>query len=179
MFLHWLGFVFSHPDLATSLAIAVKTLIIYTLVVLGMKLIGTRELGQLTIYDFVLIVVLSNSVQNALVQGDDTLFGGLISAATLLAANAVFTWVLNRSPWLVRHLVGEPILLVRDGEMQKDQMQREGVQDDELMAALRDHGIASVADVHLAMLEVDGTISVVPRGGQRQRPRRRVRGLKV
>jgi uncharacterized membrane protein YcaP (DUF421 family) len=177
--IHWLGVVFSHPDPATSAAIAVKTLVIYTLVVLGMRLIGTRQLGQLTTYDFVLIVVLSNSVQNALVEGDSTLFGGLISAATLLLANAAFTWLLNRIPWLEQRLVGVPVLLVSDGEVHEDRMRREGVQRDELMAALRDHGIASLGDVHLAMLEVDGTISVVPRGRQAQRPRHRIRGLKV
>ena len=175
----WLAEVFSHPDLLGALSIAAKTLVIYLLVVLGMRLIGTRQLGELTTYDFVLLVVLANAVQNALVGGDTTLLGGLISAATLLLANAGFTWVLGKVPWLQRRLIGEPVTLVVEGKMDSRRMEREGVTKDELMAALREHGIANLSAVRLATLEVDGMISVVLREATTNRPRHRIRGLKT
>src|ERR687883_454620 len=108
MFEKWLAEVFSYPDGLTALSIVGKTAVLYLFVVAGLRLLGTRELGRLNAYDFVLVVVLANAVQNALVGGDNTLGGGLISALTLLLMNLLFTWLLNRFPWLERHVVGEP-----------------------------------------------------------------------
>src|SRR5579884_3875245 len=86
----WFTEVFSHPDLAGTLVIAGKTTVIYVFVIVGLRLLGTRELGQMTIYDFVLVVVIANAVQNALVGGDTTLVGGLVAALTLLILNRIF-----------------------------------------------------------------------------------------
>src|SRR5438552_6297959 len=102
MFENWLAEVFSCPDWLTLLSIVGRTAVIYPLVILGIRLLGTRELGRLNAYDLVLIIVLANSVQNALVGGDTTLVGGLVSAFTLLLMNLLVTWLLNRFPWLVK-----------------------------------------------------------------------------
>ncbi len=179
MFEAWHGEVFSCPDGLTVLGIAGKTAVIYLLVVLGIRLLGTRELGRLNAYDFVLVVVIANSVQNALVGGDNTLVGGLVSALTLLLVNQLVTWVLNRFPWLEKHVVGEPVVLVSDGRVQGERMSREGVTRDELMAALREHGVTGLDEVRLAVLEVDGDISVVPRDSPVHRSRRRFRRVKT
>lgn len=179
MFLSWLSGVFSHPDLMGALIIAAKSAVVYLFVIVGLRLLGTRELGQLTTYDLVLIVVLSNSVQNALVGGDTTLVGGLVSALTLLIVNRLLTAVRNRFPGIDRAMVGEPIVLLTDGHLHWDRMRREGVTRDELMAGLREHGIERPDDVRLAVLEVDGAISVVPKDATVHRTQRHVRGLKV
>jgi uncharacterized membrane protein YcaP (DUF421 family) len=176
MWNRWLSDVFSYPDWLTLLGIIGRTTIIYAIIVGSMRLLGTRALGKMSAYDFVLVVVIANAVQNALVGGDNTLVGGLTSAGTLLALNLLVTWVLERFPRLEKQMVGEPTVLVSDGQARGDALQREGVTHDELMAALREHGVAGLEEVRLAVLEVDGTISVVPRNVQVHRMRRRFRG---
>src|SRR5262249_40388482 len=155
------------------------TAVIYLFVVAAMRLLGTRELGRLNAYDFVLVVVIANAVQNALVGGDNTLAGGLASALTLLLMNLLFTRLLDRFPWLEKHPVGEPAVLVSDGRAQWERMRREGVTRDELLAALREHGVTDLGEVRLAVLEVDGDISVVPRDSPVHRSRRRFRRVKA
>src|SRR5712692_9044467 len=98
MFTHFLDDVFSRPSLPGMLAIAGKTAVIYLFLVAGLRLLGKRELGQMTIYDLVLVIVLANSVQNAMVGDDTTLVGGLVAATVLLMLNRVFTFLLNRFP---------------------------------------------------------------------------------
>src|SRR5690349_4695316 len=100
MFQQWLADVFSYPDGLKSLGIVGRSAVIYLFVIIAMRLLGTRALGRMSAYDFVLVVVLANSVQNALVGGDDTLVGGVVSAVTLLAMNFAYTWLLNRFPKL-------------------------------------------------------------------------------
>lgn len=179
MFDKWLADVFSSPDGLTLLGIAARSALIYLFVVVGIRLLGTRELGRLNAYDFVLIVVIANAVQNALVGGDTTLVGGLVSALTLLLMNQLVTWLLNRFPWLEKHVVGEPVVLVSGGHAQWDRMKREGITRDELMAALREHGVTELKDVRLAVLEVDGDISVVPSDSLVHRSQRRFRRVKT
>ncbi len=179
MFASWLAEVFSCPDGPTLLGIVGKSAVVYLFVVAGMRLLGTRELGRLNAYDFVLVVVIANAVQNALVGGDTTLVGGLVSALTLLGMNYLVTTLLDRFPWLEKHVVGEPVVLVSDGRGQWHRMRREGVTKDELMAALREHGVTKLDDVRLAVLEVDGDISVVPKDSVVHRLRRRPRRMKA
>jgi uncharacterized membrane protein YcaP (DUF421 family) len=146
------------------LEIVARTFVVYVLVVLGLRLFGKRELAQLTPFDLVLILTLSNSVQNAMTGPDTSLVGGLVSAATLLTVN----WSLNRLGRTMhlfkKWLVGEPTLLVHDGHKLEAHMKREGIDEDELLMATRQHGIESLAGVREAVLEVDGTISIVPQG---------------
>ncbi len=179
MLVQWLHQVFSHPSLADSAIIAAKTAVIYVFVITGLRLLGNRELGEMSAYDFVLVVVIANSVQNALVGGDNSLAGGLVSAFTLLGMNRLLTSALDRFPSLHRALIGEPVVLITDGRPRWERMRREGVDRDELMAALREHGVEGMNGVRLAVLEVDGTISVVPREGTVHRTRRRFRGMRA
>jgi len=175
----WLGQVLDHPDVFGALAIAAKTAIIYMFLVIGLRLLGKRELGQMTIYDLVLIVVLANSVQNAMVGPDTTLFGGLIAATTLLIMNRLFTALLVSHPRLEREMVGEPVLVVRDGHFLWDQMNQAGLTPELVLAAMREHGIGRLEDVRMAVLEVDGTISVVPREAIVHRSRRHFRAFRI
>ncbi len=175
----WLAAVFSGPDLLGALAIAGKTAVVYLFLVIGLHLLGRRELGQMTIYDLVLIIVLANSVQNAMVGNDNSLFGGLVAALTLLLLNRLFTTLIVRFPALARRMVGEPLLIAKDGKLLGDQMKREGVTRELLMAALREHGLTSLADTQMCVLEVDGSISVVPKDSTVHRTRHHFRALRL
>ncbi len=175
----WLNEVFSHPSVTGVLVIAGKTAVIYFFLVAGLRFFGKRELGQMNIYDLVLIVVLANAVQNAMVGNDNTLAGGLVAACTLLALNRMTNLALERSTSLERYLVGGPTLLVNDGQLLSEHMKHEGITREQVMAALREHGLDKLDDARMAVLEVDGTISVVPRESMVHRTRRHYRALRL
>lgn len=175
----WLTALFSHPSPMGALIIAGKTAVIYVFLLVGLRLLGKRELGQMTVYDLVLIIVLANSVQNAMVGNDNTLLGGIVAACTLLVMNRLFTLVLLANPTIEHFTVGVPVLLVRDSHFLWGNMRKEGITSELVMAALREHGIGALDDVQMAVLEVDGTISVVPKRATVYRTRHHFRGLKV
>src|SRR2546423_2133082 len=158
----WIRELFGHPHPAGLLIVAANTTVVYAFLVAGLRLLGKRELGQMNIYDLVLLIVIANSVQNAMVGDDTPLPGGLVSATTLLILNRLFSLLLSRSRKLSHLLVGEPRLLVNNGHPLKDRMDQEGITHEQLMAALREHGLVCLDQVRMAVLEVDGTISVVP-----------------
>ncbi len=175
----WLASVFSYPDLAGAFAIAAKTIVVYLFLIAGLRLLGKRELGQMSIYDLVLIVVIANAVQNAMVGQDTSLGGGLVAAITLLLLNRAFTWAIIRHAKLRRMIIGEPVLLVRDGHLLPGALQKEGVTPEHVMAAMREHGVGKLSDVQMAVLEDDGTISIVPKEAKIQRSHHRIRGIRV
>jgi uncharacterized membrane protein YcaP (DUF421 family) len=141
------------------LQIVLRTGVIYLLVLIGVRLSGKREVGQMTPFDLTLLLLLSNSVQNAMTGPDTSLAGGAVAAATLLILNYLVANV-SGSNRRFRHWVeGEPSLLVHDGKVIESHMARERVSMDELNRALREHGINSCDQVALAVLEVDGSIS--------------------
>jgi uncharacterized membrane protein YcaP (DUF421 family) len=160
------------------LAIVFRTFVVYVAVVLGLRFFGKRELGQMTPFDLVVILTLSNAVQNAMTGPDTTLTGGLVSAVTLLASNWLLTKLGMKVPWVRKWVEGEPSLLVQKGHIYYDKMKQEGVEMDELLMAAREHGVDRISDIDKAVLEVDGTISVVPKdtvgSGSKTRRRRRV-----
>lgn len=175
----WLALVFSHPDLLGTLAITGKTTVVYLFVVAGLRLLGKRELGQMSIYDLVLIVVIANSVQNAMLGEDNSLFGGLVAALTLLLLNRISTWLMFKRASLRNWMMGQPVLIVRDGHMLADAMKKEGLTREHVLAAMREHGIAELENVQMGVLEVDGTISIVPKTSDVHRTRRRFKGLRI
>jgi uncharacterized membrane protein YcaP (DUF421 family) len=141
------------------LQIVVRTGVIYLLVLIGVRLSGKREVGQMTPFDLTLLLLLSNSVQNAMTGPDTSLMGGAVAAATLLILNYVIANLSGTNRRFRRWVQGEPSLLVHDGQVIESHMARERVSMDELDRALREHGINSCNQVALAVLEVDGSIS--------------------
>src|SRR5579864_3043421 len=135
----WLTEVFTHPTPEGVAIIAGKTALIYVFLVVGLRLMGKRELGQMNIYDLVLIIVLANAVQNAMVGNDSSLVGGIVAAITLLILNRLFTLAMAKSPRLERAMVGDPVLILNDGQLIEGHMRREGVTKEQVMAALREH----------------------------------------
>ena len=133
----------------------------------------------MTVYDLVLMIVLANSVQNAMVGDDNTLFGGIISATTLIILNTVLVRVLARSNHLQGLLVGHPVVLLNDGQLLQDVMAREGITRDQVVAALREHGMEQPEEAHIGVLEVDGSISIVPNNAVVHKTRRHYRALRL
>ncbi len=145
----------------TLLEIILRTGIIYVVVLIGLRLTGKREVGQMTPFDLVLLLLIANAVQNAMTGPDTSVTGGIIAAATLLVLNMVVTRIvfLNKK---VRHVVeGSPTLLIRHGKILTENLDKEQIPAESLRQALREHSISNVKDVNLAVLEIDGSISVL------------------
>jgi uncharacterized membrane protein YcaP (DUF421 family) len=147
------------PGGSVLLQIALRTGVIYLLVLIGVRLSGKREVGQMTPFDLTLLLLLSNSVQNAMTGPDTSLLGGAVAACTLLVLNYGVAAVSGSNRHLRRLIEGEPSLLIHDGKVIESHMARERVSMDELHRALREHGINNCDQVALAVLEVDGSIS--------------------
>ena len=147
------------PGVHVLLQIVLRTGVIYLLVLIGVRLSGKREVGQMTPFDLTLLLLLSNSVQNAMTGPDTSLLGGAVAASTLLVFNYLVADVSGGSRRFRKLVQGEPSLLVHDGKVIESHMEKERVSMDELHRALREHGIQSVDQVALSVLEVDGSIS--------------------
>ena len=148
-------------SLHTAIEILGRTAVIYLLVLIGVRLSGKREVGQMTPFDLTLLLLLSNSVQNAMTGPDTSLVGGVVAACTLLLMNYFVADVAGINRRFRKFIQGSPTLLIHNGELLIPHLAREHVSVDEVERALREHGIAHVQDVSLAVLEVDGSISVL------------------
>ena len=155
--------------------IALRSVVVYAALLIGLRLTGKRQIGQMAPFDLVVILLIANAVQNAMVGPDTSLLGGLISAGVLLAANAVVARFRDRMPGLRRALESQPAVLISDGKLITSTITREGIDMEELEQAIREHGIEDLTDVKMAVLEVDGTISIVPMGTETIRTHRRFR----
>ncbi len=145
----------------TLLEIALRTGVIYLLVLAGIRLSGKREVGQMTPFDLTLLLLLSNSVQNAMTGPDTSLVGGAVAATTLLILNYLVAEVSGANRRFRKYIQGQPTLLIHDGEILEANMAKEHVSMDELERSLREHGVSTYQQAALATLEVDGSISVL------------------
>jgi uncharacterized membrane protein YcaP (DUF421 family) len=158
--------------------IALRAIAVYLVMLVMLRLFGKREVGQFTLFDLVLVLLVANAVQPAMTGPDTSLAGGLLIIAVLMLANRALAESRRRLPFM-RHLLESPATtLARDGEWLEDEVNREGLDAADLEAALREHGIGAVDEVELAVLEPDGSISVVPRRWRPAQARRRVRVLR-
>jgi uncharacterized membrane protein YcaP (DUF421 family) len=143
--------------------IILRTAVVYVVVLVLLRTAGKRELGQMSPVDLVVILVIANAVQNAMTGGDNSLIGGVIAATTLVAVNTAFSRVGHRVPFLQHLFESQPTPLVQRGKPIKRNLERENVEEDELMMAAREHGIEDLAGVESAYLERDGSISIIPK----------------
>lgn len=141
------------------LQIVLRTSAIYLVVLIGVRLSGKREVGQMTPFDLTLLLLLSNSVQNAMTGPDTSVLGGIVAAGTLLIINYFVAGFSGTNRRFRKLIEGEPSLLIHDGKINESHMTKERVSMDELHRALREHGIQDCHQVALAVLEVDGSIS--------------------
>lgn len=166
-------------DPLTLVEIVLRTSVVYVALLFGIRIAGKRELGQMSPFDLVVVLVIANAVQNAMVGSDTSLTGGLLAAFVLLLINWIVGRLRLRIPWLERDITGHATLLVNNGHFIEPNMRREGIDEEDVFMAMREHGVNKIGQVEIAILEVDGTISIVPKqSGAIHRTRRRVRGRK-
>lgn len=142
---------------------AAKTVVIVIFLLIGFRLLGKRELAQLTVYDLAMLMALANAVQNAMTGGKGALGNGLVVSSAVLATAWVITQVIGRRPALERSIIGTPTVLINDGTVLVGRLRHERISKEALLAAVRAHGLEKADEVRLAVLEVDGSISIVPR----------------
>lgn len=150
------------PVAITSLLIiAAKSVAVYIFILFAIRLFGKKELAQLSVIDLVFILLISNAVQNAMVGPDTSLIGGLAAATGLFAINYALKIINYRFPEFSRAIQGESLLLIYEGKIIQKNLETAMISQSELEAAVREHGVESCEQVTIAVLEVDGNISVV------------------
>jgi uncharacterized membrane protein YcaP (DUF421 family) len=148
-------------NLLSYLLIAGKSVTIYIFIIAAIKIFGKKELAQLSVIDLVFILLISNSVQNAMVGTDTTIPGGIAAALGLFTCNYIFKFIMQRSSKLSTLIQGDKIILVHDGKIIASGLKQSMMSPDELDRAIREHGVSGIEKVDLAVLEVDGNISVL------------------
>lgn len=141
--------------------IVFSSVVVYLFIIIAVRIFGKKEFTQLSVVDLVFILLISNSVQNAMVGPNTTLLGGLVAAGALFVTNFIFKQIIYRFPRVGRLLQGESLMLIYQGKLNKHNVDRARLTMDEIMEALREHGASKIEDVDLAVLEVDGNISVL------------------
>jgi uncharacterized membrane protein YcaP (DUF421 family) len=154
--------------------LVVRSISIYIGLLLALRLFGKREIGQFTLYDLVLVLLVANAVQPAMTGPDSSLLGGLVIIASLILLNFV-VGRLDNSRFFRGVFQPLPSVIIQDGRYVTDQLRRQGVDRDEADMAIREHGLDNVSEVRLGVLEADGSISIVPNSADVTRTRRRVR----
>lgn len=148
-------------DVYHILLIVLRSVVIYLFIILAIRLFGKKELAQLSVVDLVFILLISNSVQNAMVGPDTSLTGGIAAATGLFVINYLFKFLLLRFPGFGRVVQGEAIMLIYEGQVKAENLTKAMLSLGELEAAVREHGVQNIKEVNLAVLETDGNISVM------------------
>jgi len=143
------------------LIIAGSSACVYIFIVVALRLFGKKEIAQLSMVDLVFVLLISNAVQNAMVGPDTSLLGGLCAAATLFVVNYIFKGILYKSPKISGLVQGHEVMLIYDGKIIEENLAKTKISLVELHEAIREHGVHKVEDVNLAVLEVDGNISIL------------------
>jgi len=140
----------------------IRAVVVYGFILIALRLFGRRELGQFTAFDLVVLLTLSNILQNAMIGNDTSLLGGLIGATVLLSANFGLAYAVFRSRSLQRFVTGEPRILIWDDILQRRALAHYRLTERDLLAAVHNQGLEEFGRVHLAISEPNGTISVIP-----------------
>lgn len=143
------------------LAIILRSSAVYFFMVIALRLFGKKELSQLNTADVILILLISNSVQNAMVGNDTSLLGGLAAASILFSINFTLKKLMYKFPKFSDFMQEKPEILIHDGHLDFKSLSKLNITSDELKEAMREHGIEYFKDVKLAMLEIDGNISII------------------
>lgn len=152
------------PDAQTTISLLEKVLrpvLVYVFLVVGLRLAGKRELAQLNAFDLVVLLTLSNTVQNAIIGSDNSLLGGVIGATTLLLFNYIVVRFVFSHPSVERLIEGDAAVLMRGGKVIDERLRAEGITLHELEAASRRQGFASLNELDKAILEANGGVTFV------------------
>ena len=143
------------------LIVAGSSAAVYIFLIVAIRLFGKKEFSQLSVFDIVFILLISNAVQNSMIAADISFWGGIVSAATLFLVNFIVKNIFFKIPKISEVVQGHPILLIYEGKPLPENMEKAKVNMPELEEATREHGIDKVENVDLAVLELDGSISIV------------------
>lgn len=143
------------------LDIIFRSVAVYFFMTIALRVFGKKELSQLNTADIILILLISNSVQNAMVGPDTSLSGGLVAALVLFVINFIIKKLTHKYKVVSDLLLDKPQVLIHNGKLDFTILSKLDISDDELKEAMREHGIEHFSDVKLAMLEIDGTISII------------------
>ena len=160
---------------ASITELAVRSAIIYLLLLFALRIFGKRQVGQFTLFDLVFVLLVANAVQPSMTGPDTSLTGGVVIIVTLVLLNFSISYLRVRVPWLNRLVEPHSSVVGRDGEWLKPVLKHEGVTMEECDAALREHGLKTVGETTLVVLEADGSLSVVAKDHQGSHRKRRVR----
>lgn len=143
------------------LDIILRSVAVYIFMLIALRLFGKKELSQLNSADIILILLISNSVQNAMVGSNTTLYGGLVAAFSLFVINYIFKKVIQKSKFIKELVQDKPEILIHNGKIEFKTLARLGISSEEIEEAMREHGVQFYKDVKLAMFEIDGNISII------------------
>ena len=141
--------------------ITLRSVAVYFFMIIALRIFGKKELSQLNTADVILILLISNSVQNAMVGANTSLYGGIIAAFSLFLINSIFKKVMLKSKFIKELVQAKPEVLIHNGKIEFKTLARLGITSEELEEAMREHGIEYYKDVKLAMFEIDGNISII------------------
>ncbi len=151
------------PPVLFVLSAAVRTAIVVLALIIIVRVLGRRDVGEMNLVDIITILLVGNAVQNAMTYGSGSLEVGIASAVVLLLLDRGVGIVINRFPKLEKAMFGGPVIIYADGVRNRAAMKRQGVEDEELMAAVREQGLSDLEHVRLAVLEENGEISIIPK----------------
>ena len=160
-------------EMNAYLEIILRSIVVYLCIVVFIRIFGKKELSQLSVTDLVFILLISNSVQNAMVGSNSSLLGGLVAAVTLFVLNALIRSLVYKYKPVQNFLEGDTIVLILKGKILQGNLDKEKITMEELEAAVREHGVEKISEVDLAILEVDGNISILSHNFAHQTSKRR------
>lgn len=144
----------------------IRPVIVYLFLIIGLRLAGKRELGQLNPFDLIVLLTISNTVQNAIIGEDNTLLGGLIGATTLLAVNFLVVRIIHKNRFLKRLVEGDSEFLIKNGIIQQINLDKESIDMNELETAAHKQGFESIEVIETAKIDPEGNIVFVPKKSQ-------------
>ena len=143
---------------SSYLEIVIRSVVVYLFMIIALRVFGKKELSQLNTADVILILLISNSVQNAMVGSDSSLLGGIIAAFALFSINLIFKRIMLKSKFIKAIVQDKPEVLIHNGKTYYKTLARLGITSEELEESIREHGVEHYKDVKLAMFEIDGNI---------------------
>ena len=143
------------------LIVAGSSAAVYIFLIFAIRLFGKKEFSQLSVFDIVFILLISNAVQNSMIAADFSFWGGVVSAVTLFIVNYIFKNIIYKIPRISELVQGHPVMLIYEGKVIPDNIKKAKVSISELEEVTREHGVDSIENVNIAVLEVDGSISIV------------------
>ncbi|MCD7898744.1 MAG: DUF421 domain-containing protein [Bacteroides sp.] len=138
-----------------------STTVIYLFIIIGIRWLGKEELGQLSVTDLIFVMLVSEAVGEAMIASNDSLWGGILAAGTLMVINKLFKIIVYKSKRLNEFMEGRPSIIIRNGHINKKEMRKNRITIEQLEQAGREHGIGDISTIALAILETDGKISIL------------------